>query len=218
MEGAVKVIFLDIDGVLNSARSVIAKMGPTFETSAHVRRLAELDKSDFENGLAPNQELRDKHEMDVAVRLGLLHVDPVCVALVNSLLTEAQRADSDGVALVLSSSHRMFMCSSRVPFGSDRHLERLRLYLTAMGVKVPEIFSITPIRSGKRGDEIQGWLDAAYERGYFDDDDSYVVLDDNSISNFHPHVKVDPAHGLSYVNYAEACPTLNLPEPGPVFL
>lgn len=200
-----KYIFLDIDGVLNSSRSVIAKIGPTVHTSELVRDLASLDRQDHdmtdpENGL------------DYGVKFGLKTVDPVCVALVNKLI-------DDETGLVLSSSHRRFLCHSKIPFGRDEHLRRLRLYLTALGIRVPEFFSVTDNSHKRRGEEIDAWLNMAWENGIFDDDGRYVILDDsNDMLPGQPHVRCDPDVGMSFADYAEACKHLGLKEPGMVLL
>lgn len=208
-----KVLFLDIDGVVNSSRSVIVKMGPTVDTSDKVRALARLDWQDFHNGLAPDGESRDDDGLDYGVRFGLLTVDPVCVALVNKVLEQPD------VGLVLSSSHRRFLCHSRVPYGGEEHRRRLRLYLEAMGLHVPPFFSVTPVKHTKRGLEVKEWLDGAYEDGTMVDGDPYVILDD--AADFlpdQPLVRTDPTHGYSFDDYAETCRHLNLKEPGLVLL
>jgi len=209
-----KFLFLDIDGVVNSSRSVIAKIGPTLETSELVREISRFDHEDFVNGLSPDQDTRNREGLDYGVKFGLITVDPVCVALVNKLLTA-----EEGIGLVLSSTHRKFLCHERVPFRSAEHLRRLRLYLTAMGFKVPEFFSATPVLHKNRGYEIDEWLNHAWEEGLFDDGDRYVILDDAAdMLPEQPLVRIDPTHGFSFNDYAEACKHLGLKEPGLVLL
>lgn len=195
-----KLIFLDIDGVVNSSRSVIAKIGPTVETSELVRELARVDEP-------------DESELEYGVAFGLKTVDPVCVALINKLIDE-------DTCVVLSSTHRKFLWHSKVPYGSAEHLRRLRLYLTAMGFKLPTHFSITPVLHQKRGDEIDKWLDDNAERVGFDGDvDGWVVLDDAAdMLPYQPLVQVDATQGFSFENYAHACSHLGLKEPGVVLL
>lgn len=208
-----KIVFLDIDGVANSSRSVIVKMGPTVVTSEKVRSLARLDEDDFINGLAPDQECRDEQGLDYGVRFGLHCVDPVCVALINKVLEQPD------IGLVLSSTHRKFLCHSKVPYGSDEHLRRLRMYLDAMGFHVPEFFSITPVKHTRRGQEIDEWLNMAWENGIYDDGDPYVILDDAAdMLPDQPLVRIDPTHGYSFDDYAETCKHLGLKEPGLVLL
>lgn len=202
-----KLIFLDIDGVLNSSRSVVVKIGPTLETSEEVRELARLDEGDFEVG----------DGLDYGVKFGLMTVDPICVALLNKLF----EADPE-IGLVLSSTHRKFLCHSKVPFRSPEHFRRLRMYLTAMGINVPDYLSATPVVDGIgkcRGDEIDQWLNLAWENGLYDDGDQYVILDDaDDMLPGQPLVLVDPVHGFSFANYAESCKLLGLQEPGLILL
>lgn len=210
----IKLVFLDIDGVANSSRSVVVKMGPTLVTSEKVRELARLDEADYANGIAGNQDMRHPDDaLEYGVRFGLLTVDPICVELINQLL------DQPGVGLVLSSTHRKFLCHSKVPFRSPEHLRRLRLYLTAMGFRVPELyFSATPVNHmGCRGDEIETWLNMAWENGI--DVSEYVILDDAAdMLPGQPLVRVDPEHGFSFSDYAKACRALALKEPGLILL
>lgn len=205
-----KLIFLDIDGVLNSSRSVVVKLGPTINTSEKVRELARLDPPDLPIEPSPNVEDPGEGQLDYCTRFALQCVDPVCVALVNRLLIQPD------VGLVLSSTHRMFLCNQHVRYGSDEHLRRLRLYLEAMGLHVPTFFSVTPVLHRPRGHEIDTWLNMAYENGLFDDgDDEYVIIDDDAdMLDFQPLVHTDAAHGFSFDDYAKACKHLGLKEPG----
>lgn len=194
-----KFIFLDIDGVANSSRSVFVKLGPTPETSELVRQLQKLDEP-------------DETELEYGVAFGLKTVDPVCVALINKLI-------DDNTGLVLSSTHRKFLWNSKVPYGSKEHLDRLRLYLTAMGFKVPPFLGVTPILHKQRGDEIDGWLNMARENGIYDDDDKYVILDDAAdMLPDQPLVLCDATQGFSFENYAEACRRLGVDAPGLILL
>ncbi len=201
-----KIIMLDIDGVLNSSRSVIVKIGPTVETSEQVRELARLDEQDF--------DMTDETGLEFGARFGLHTVDPICVALVNKLL----EAD-ETVGLVLCSSHRRFFCNIKVPFGGVEHLRRLRMYLTAMGVRVPRFFSVTGNGHTRRGEQVEQWMQFAQNDGLVDDGEPYVILDDSSdFMTFQPLIRCDPDYGLSFANYAEACKLLGLKEPGIVLL
>jgi hypothetical protein len=193
-----RFLFLDIDGVLNSSRSVIVKIGPKASTSQVVADLADLAGSH-----------------GYGVQEGLLTADPICVALVNKLV----EAGGEDMVLVLSSTHRKFLYDTEAPYGSDEHLRRLRHYLTTMGLNVPARFSITPNLHVKRGLEIDQWLNHAYENGAYDDDEPYVILDDAAdMLPDQPLVRVDPRHGLSFEDYAEACKHLRLKEPGLILL
>lgn len=195
-----KVLFLDIDGVLNSSRSVIVKIGPTEQTSELVRELAKLDEP-------------DNPGLDYGVKFGLQTVDPICVALVNKLL----EADPE-IGLILSSTHRKFLCHSKVPFRGPEHFRRLRLYLTAMGIKVPKFFGATPVLHSCRGDEIHAFIDRLTE-DFNSLDPTYVILDDAAdMLPGQPLVLVDSEHGFSFSDYAQACKHLGLKEPGMILL
>lgn len=202
-----KFVFLDIDGVLNSSRSVIVKLGPTVVSSEKVRALAELDEQDKDP--AANFE----EWLEYGVRFGLQTVDPVCVALMNRIL------EQDDIGLVLSSTHRKFLWHSQVPYGRTEHLRRLRMYLEAMGLHVPPFLSVTPVLHKTRGDEIDQWLNMAWENGIYDDDDRFVIIDDSAdMLPDQPLVHVDPTHGFSFEDYAKTCRWLGLQEPGVILL
>jgi hypothetical protein len=109
-----KILFLDIDGVVNSHRSVVTKIGPTVQTSEAVRWLARLGEADFYDSLGPCDEMVDDEGLEPAVRFGLETVDPVRVGLVNKLLVDT------GVGRVLSSTHRKLMMNNKVPYGSPQ--------------------------------------------------------------------------------------------------
>lgn len=197
-----KLLFLDVDGVLNSARSVAVRIGPA-EDSPQAAVLWDFARDDCE----------DRPELGTLNALRI--VDPVCVALVNRLLVHPD------VGLVLSSSHRTFLHNSIAPYGSPAHLSRLRAYLTAMGLQVPEFFSVTPVLHGKRGEEIHAWLTThAEEVGLDADGDRYAILDDagEMLLPGQPLVLCDATQGVSLKNYAQCCRLLGLKEPRSVLL
>lgn len=196
-----KIIFLDIDGVLNSSRSVITKIGPmpTAATSSAAQELLALCGPD---------------ELEYSVQFGLNTIDPVCVALLNMLLKKAE--ESAEVALVLSSTHRRFLCNSIAPFRSKAHLHALRLYLMAMGINVPQFFSITPTLDGIRGLEIKEWFNMVLTTDLHDE---YVILDDAAdMLPGQPLVRINAQHGFSFSDYEAACKMLSLKGPGLVLL
>lgn len=183
-----KALFLDIDGVLNSTRSTVVKIGPTVKDPAVLELFKECNES-----------------LPYGVMFGLKTADPVCVALLNRLLDETE------ASLVLS-THRSFF-SDVLTYGSDDHLRLLRMYLEAMGVRVPTEFSVTPKLYGPRGSEVQAWLDG------HDADVQYVILDDGKdFDDRQPLVWCDPVHGFSFDNYAEACKHLGADSPGLILL
>lgn len=199
-------LFLDIDGVLNSVRSAAVKIGPAIETSPLAQQLLKLDNQD--------DEMTSGAGLAFSVKMSLECVDPVCVALLNIIL----RADKE-LVLVLSSSHRHFFYSNKVPYQSPEHLNRLRLYLRALGIEVPARFSITGREAASRGEQIKLWLDAATKTTWFQPDHRYVILDDGTdMLKGQPHVKTDADIGLSFSDYRIACAHLGIiPQEG-VFL
>jgi hypothetical protein len=183
------ILFLDIDGVVNSERSAMAHIGMQ-DDSTEMQNFA--DSIGF--------ELQD---LPYGVKYALYTVDPICVALVNKLLKVT------GAHLVLSSTHRMHFKDGCTTHGSEEHLRRLRGYLTAMGFNVPKFFSVTPILNQIRGLEIKEWLS-----GFSDADDiPYAILDDSrDFMLSQSLVKCNGYYGLSAQDYNEACRYLGVHE------
>ena len=196
-----KLLFLDIDGVLNSSGSVIAKVGPKPGDCA-VEPLWLIAGEDGEE--RPGYSSLFTAET----------IDPVAVGLVNRLL------EGGDVMLVLSSSHRKDFWNSVVPYGSPKHLERLRIYLSVLGVKVPRLFDITPDLHTKRGAEIDRWLtDNATRVGFDGDVDGWAVLDDAAdMLPYQPLIRTNAEYGFTFAHYVEACKALRLKEPGLILL
>lgn len=195
-----KLIFLDIDGVANSARSVVAKIGPTKFTSELVRELSKIDEP-------------DEPDSPYAVRHALETVDPICVELINRLL------DNEDIGLVLSSSHRSYLTRTHITYGSAGHIARLRQYLTAMGFRVPAFLSITSQNQTTRGKQVEEFLNMAYENGLIDDNDPYVILDDSrDFESYQALVHCDASVGFDFPNYVEATKHLGLKEPSVILL
>jgi len=178
-----KLIFLDIDGVVNSTRSVIAKIGRAF-TEEECEAL----------GTVPYGA---EHAMKC--------VDPVCVALVNKLIACDER-----IGVVLSSTHRRHFHHGS--YGSAEHLQRLRVYLGAMGFKLPAHFNVTECLERPRGSEVQQFLENVVVN-------EYVILDDGTdFKQGQPLVRVDPVVGMDFNNYVDACKFLAVPEPSTILL
>lgn len=129
MSKALKLIFLDIDGVVNSSRSVFTKIGPVPGDIHPVL------------GALPYEAIS-----------AIQTVDPVCVALVNRLIQSDQ-----SIGVVLSSTHRKHFHNGN--YGSEEHLSRLRVYLNLMGFNLPSFFDVTPVLHRPRGEEVSAYLD-----------------------------------------------------------
>lgn len=192
----VKIVGLDIDGVLNSSASVHAKIGVL--NASEKQREAALDLIELCG------------ELPYGAKFALQCVDPVAVGLVNRLLRESE------AGLLLTSTHRKHF-DENAPYGSGKHLDFLRLYLTAMGVQVPEFLSITSSLHKTRGEEVENWMNMAWENGI--DVDAYVLLDDGAdFLDGQPLVRCDATLGFTFEKYAEACKILGTPGPGLILL
>lgn len=171
-----KCIFLDIDGVLNSSRSVVAKIG--------------LDEN--------SSEVKELQNTVGSIPYGAIHalrtVDPVCVALVNSFIKDV----GSNCRLILSSTHRKHFHNGR--YGSVEHLIALREYLTVMGLFVPLDFDITPVLHQMRGSEVRKWIE-----DNIDYDLQYVIIDDGTDFNpDQPLVLVDASTGFDLPHLNDA--------------
>lgn len=188
-----KIVFLDVDGVLNSSRSVLGRAGPT-QTEEVVKALAELRTL---------YNVEDERSLPFSAEYTVNTIDPVAVALVNRLIYEAR------ALLVLSTSHRnMFVDNAKgAAYGSKTHMYRLGLYFKAMGIAAP-IYGITPKLHVERGVEVKQWLDA-----HSHSVTHYVILDD--ARDFHssqPLIWCDPNIGFSSGNFFTASKELGLAE------
>ena len=183
------VVFLDIDGVLNSSDSVLAKIGLTVMSDAQRFALAGL-----------STRLKDEHaDLPYGAKFALLTADPTCVGLFNRLLRETD------AKIVLSSTHRSNFTRSAdggMGFGSVEHMHYLGIFLTAMGVEVNDrLIGLTTQYSGTmRGYEIEQYLDEHPEI------EEYIILDDGK--DFYGHqtlVWCDPHKGLSREEFMAGC-------------
>lgn len=143
----VKVLFLDIDGVLNNGASSLLKVGNQLATPAQLKAwLAIVDKVGHDD------------EMPYGPTHGFFTIDPLAVRLINRLLEKEPQ-----LRVVLSSSHRSFFSSSNyqspIEYGSAEHLGVLTQYLTSLGINVADrLIGITPRLHVRRGLEILNWL------------------------------------------------------------
>ena len=138
-----KVLFLDIDGVLNSTRSVLSRSGALCQTKEQLEAIQVLASEYSGIGYGP------QYSIDT--------IDPVSVHLVNRMLVKEPK-----LRIVLSSTHRMFFSGLKyngTVFGSAEHLTNLRLYLCALGLIGGRLIDVTPCLYGPRGDEVKQWLD-----------------------------------------------------------
>lgn len=194
-----QAIFLDIDGVLNSTDSTFTKIGRTHRTDLQVQ--AERDLLDH-LGLASIEELV------YGVKFALNTVNPMSVAMLNRLIGSCKNP-----CLVLSSTHRKHY-SRQYSYGSTAHKTVLAHYLSAMGVRVPDAFLVTPCLYTERGAEVNAVLEQLGEKIQ-----SYVILDDGADffrdQNF---VWCDPRYGFTFADYAQACKFLQTEEPSCILM
>ncbi len=188
-----KHIFLDIDGVLTSTRSIFVKIGS--EYASRSQRANQVD-------------LIQTKGRDPAILHLLNTIDPVCVALVKTLFQESRSK------LVLSSAHRTRFtetdaCDRPTLYGSSAHLYDLRTLMWAIGLQIATddtgkpLFDVTEQPSGKsRKEEIQSYVEQH-------EVDCYVILDDardsgSDRSTDQPVVWCDPRYGFSFEGYLKA--------------
>ena len=140
-----KVLFLDIDGVLNSTRSELTHTGKRLCSEAQADALRRLS-------LLHNEEIgyNERRTMET--------IDPIAVDLINRLFST-----DESLRLVLSSSHRGYFCGanySNIEFGSVRHIQSLKYYLQMLGLDADiRLIGVTPKLHQRRGLEVREWLD-----------------------------------------------------------
>ena len=128
------IIFLDIDGVLNSSRSCLAKVGTP-----------------------PSGLVIPQNKSTWTINHTISTIDPVAVALVNKVIAQCASP-----VLVLSSSHRLLF-TDEVSFGSAEHLSKLAEYMELLGIKGFSEFSVTPHLADFRGKEVDCWMQERFD-------------------------------------------------------
>lgn len=143
-----KVLFLDIDGVVNNTPSTLVKVGRGLQTGMQKLAIQSL-----------TQEFATEDGLPYGPSFTIDTIDPVCVALVNRMLAKEPK-----LRIVLSSSHRSMFCGSNynnIAFGSESHLDVLRVYMRALGfvgTPLQLIHDVTPRLHIPRGKEVKRWL------------------------------------------------------------
>lgn len=180
-----KVIFLDLDGVLNNSASTLAKIGKTV-MSLRQRECYGILQQHYRG-----------EDLPYGPEFAIMTNDPVAVGLLNRCLRETQ------AKIVISSSHRNnFTRYDRgLLHGSIDHVNILKVFFGALGLEEEPIIDVTCAHGGAiRGHEVQNWLDAHPEV------ESYVILDDGK--DFYPHQELvwcDPKFGFHHKEFVEAC-------------
>ena len=145
-----KILFLDIDGVVNNTASTLTKVGRARPKTAEQERAIAILKSEF----------AVEDALPYGPSFTIDTIDPTAVALVNRLLEKEPE-----LRIVLSSSHRSMFCGgeyNNIAFGSESHLDVLRNYMRALGFvgkPLQLIHDITPRLFIRRGAEVKQWLE-----------------------------------------------------------
>jgi hypothetical protein len=194
-----KLLFLDIDGVLNNSASCLARVGLLCASEAQMAAFDNIKKY-----------VGSEDELPYGPTYTLSTIDPVAVGLVNRLLLKEPE-----LYLVLSTSHRNFFASSNWPtpvsFGSAEHLMILTAYMTALGIRPGRITGITPRLYLRRGLEVAKFLE---DFPLIDQVTHHAAVDDEG--SFNPVettlVRTDAKFGLTGDKYFELCQVLGIDE------
>lgn len=195
-----KVLFLDIDGVLNSTRSVLSHAGELLKTADQLKAISAL-KVEF--------DIVD--DLPYGPNFTIGSIDPVAVGLINRLLLKEPRLN-----IVLSTTHRLHFYGPRFKnyvFGSKEHLGALKRYMTALGLQGERVIGVTSVLNTRRGLEVKDWLDRHPEVTH------QCAVDDGT--DFKPDdcnfVRTDAGDGLSGENFYDLTKHLGISESTIIF-
>lgn len=168
-----KLIFLDVDGVLNSVRSMVAW---------HKEWKATIGHFDSEYPYSGRRHILRNH------------IDEVAVMLMNRI------TDTSGAKYVISSAHRKHIPAD---MDGVRDLRKMQEYFSGFGLTGEVIGYTPATASSFRGTEIESWLldhrdlDITH---YVIVDDSSDMLAEQLEKHF---VHTNAANGLSYDNFKQ---------------
>lgn len=191
-----KIIFLDIDGVLNSTRSVLAK---------HVGHTEEQ-----ENALLALYELIPKEDMPYLVEYTYNTIDPIAMGLINRAMEKDHK-----LRVALSTSHRTLF--------DDLHSNPmlcLQIYLKALGFTHQfGLIGVTPTLPGRRGLEVKEFLSSYADKYPNNPITHHVAIDDSTDFDIEDctYLRIDPELGLTAQDYYEMTRLLDIKESSIIF-
>lgn len=195
-----KILALDVDGVLNSTRSVLTRVGSRLKTAKQLQAIEDL-KAEF--------DIED--ELPYGPKFTIDTIDPVAIGLVNRLLLKEPRLN-----ILLSTTHRQHFHGARFKnhaFGSKEHLSTLKTYMSALGLDGERVIGITNVLHIRRGLEVKDWIDRHPEVTHS------CAVDDGS--DFEPadcnFVRTDAGDGLSVENFYDLTKHLGISESTIIF-
>jgi hypothetical protein len=185
-----KYAFIDIDGVTNSSRSVLAKIGRKAWSGEAQEAYEQLQLHYMDED--------GNDDLPYGIKQALTTNDPIATALLNRMLTET------GALPILSSSHRndFTRYEKNIVHGSPEHLTLVNWYMRAMGLEHTIVGVTRPYNGDQRGVEINEYV---ADREI----DQYVIIDDGEdFFPGQPLVKIDPKIGFSHADFRECCKIL----------